>query len=51
MAEKTILWQSIKELQAQEQLFFDRNGQNVGSSQKEFPQYFPKSWLGRTQCQ
>lgn len=27
-------------------IIFDRNGKNVGSSQKEFPQYFPKSgWV------
>ena len=50
MAEKTILWQSIKELQAQEQLFLTATDKMSVVRKRNFP-IFSKIWLGRTQCQ
>ena len=46
MAEKNYIMAIDQGTTSSRAIIFDRNGQNVGSSQKEFPQYFPKSgWV------
>ena len=46
MSEKNYIMAIDQGTTSSRAIIFDRNGQNVGSSQKEFPQYFPKSgWV------
>ncbi len=46
MAEKNYIMAIDQGTTSSRAIIFDRNGQNVGSSQKRIPQYFPKSgWV------